>query len=109
LALAGFSFGSFVMSQALMQLWPARDIAKVVMVGTAASRFQVAALPAELHPHALVVHGENDDTVALSGVMDWARPQNLPVTVVPQGGHFFHGQLPLLKNLVVRHLSATID
>ena len=109
LALAGFSFGSFVMSQALMQLWPARDIAKVVMVGTAASRFQVAALPAELHPHALVVHGENDDTVALSGVMDWARPQNLPVTVVPQGGHFFHGQLPLLKNLVVRHLSASID
>jgi alpha/beta superfamily hydrolase len=109
LALAGFSFGSFVMSQALMQLWPARDIAKVVMVGTAASRFQVAALPAELHPQTLVVHGENDDTVALSGVMDWARPQNLPVTVVPQGGHFFHGQLPLLKNLVVRHLSAAID
>jgi alpha/beta superfamily hydrolase len=24
--------------------------------------------------------------------------------VVPGGGHFFHGQLPLLKNLVVRHL-----
>ncbi len=109
LALAGFSFGSFVMSQALMQLWPAREVGKVVMVGTAASRFQVAALPAELHTKTLVVHGENDDTVALSGVMDWARPQNLPVTVVPQGGHFFHGQLPLLKSLVVRHLSATVD
>lgn len=109
LALAGFSFGSFVMSQALMQLWPAREVRKVVMVGTAASRFQVAALPAELHTKTLVVHGENDDTVALSGVMDWARPQNLPVTVVPQGGHFFHGQLPLLKSLVVRHLSATVD
>ena len=25
---------------------------------------------------------------------------------VPAGGHFFHGQLPLLKNLVVRHLRA---
>lgn len=109
LALAGFSFGSFVMSQALGQLWPAREVRKVVMVGTAASRFQVAALPAELHTKTLVVHGENDDTVALSGVMDWARPQNLPVTVVPQGGHFFHGQLPVLKSLVVRHLSATLD
>lgn len=109
LALAGFSFGSFVMSQALTQLWPAREVRQVVMVGTAASRFQVAALPAELHAKTLVVHGENDDTVALSGVMDWARPQNLPVTVVPQGGHFFHGQLPLLKSLVVRHLSATLD
>jgi alpha/beta superfamily hydrolase len=39
-------------------------------------------------------------------VMDWARPQSLPVTVVPGGGHFFHGQLPLLKSLVVRHLRA---
>ena len=109
LALAGFSFGSFVMSQALMRLWPAREVQRLVMVGTAASRFQVAALPAELHPRALVVHGENDDTVPLASVMDWARAQNLPVTVVPQGGHFFHGQLPLLKNLVVRHLTARID
>jgi len=25
--------------------------------------------------------------------------------VVPGVGHFFHGQLPLLKSLVVRHLS----
>ena len=45
-------------------------------------------------------------SVALSAVMDWARPQSLPVTVVPGGGHFFHGQLPLLKNLVTRHLRA---
>ena len=53
-----------------------------------------------------MVHGEQDDTVPLAAVMDWARPQSLPVTVVPGGGHFFHGQLPLLKNLVARHLRA---
>ena len=46
-----------------------------------------------------------DDTVPLTAVLDWARPQVLPVTVVPGGGHFFHGQLPLLKSLVVRHLA----
>jgi alpha/beta superfamily hydrolase len=51
-----------------------------------------------------VVHGEQDDTVSLQSVMDWARPQSLPVTVVPGVGHFFHGQLPLLKSLVARHL-----
>jgi alpha/beta superfamily hydrolase len=107
LALAGFSFGSFVMSQALLSLWPQRQIDKLVFVGAAASRFKVAALPPEAHERTLVVHGEHDDTVPLSAVMDWARPQLLPVTVVPGGGHFFHGQLPLLKNLVVRHLSAT--
>ena len=106
LAIAGFSFGSFVASHALQTLWPARTIEKVVFVGAAAQRFTVAALPTELHEKTLVVHGEQDDTVSLASVMDWARPQSLPVTVVPGGGHFFHGQLPLLKGLVVRHLLA---
>ena len=106
LALAGFSFGSFVTSHALAALWGQRPIDKVVLVGTAASRFTVADVPVSAHGQTLVVHGEQDDTVPLSAVMDWARPQTLPVTVVPGGGHFFHGQLPLLKSLVVRHLSA---
>jgi alpha/beta superfamily hydrolase len=106
LALAGFSFGGFVMSHAMAALAPRRALEKLVFVGTAASRFQVAAVPSELHERTLVLHGEHDDTVPLAAVMDWARPQVLPVTVVPGGGHFFHGQLPLLKGLVVRHLSA---
>ena len=106
LALAGFSFGSFVMIHALAELWPQRQIDKAVFVGTAASRFTVATLPPEAHERTLVVHGEADDTVPLAAVMDWARPQILPVTVVPGGGHFFHGQLPLLKGLVTRHLLA---
>jgi hypothetical protein len=104
LALAGFSFGSFVASRALQSLWPARSIEKIVLVGTAAARFEVAALPPEAHDRTLVVHGELDDTVPLQAVLDWARPQSLPVTVMPGGEHFFHGQLPLLKNLVLRHL-----
>jgi len=108
LALAGFSFGSFVMSQTLAALWPARQLEKLVFVGAAASRFQVAVVPPELHERTLVIHGEHDDTVPLAAVMDWARPQVLPVTVVPGGSHFFHGQLPLLKSLVVCHLTATL-
>ena len=106
LALAGFSFGAFVTSHALAALWPQRHVEQVVLVGTAASRFDVAPVPPEAHLRTLVVHGEQDDTVALSDVLNWARPQVLPVTVVPGGGHFFHGQLPLLKNLVVRHLQS---
>ncbi len=106
LALAGFSFGAHVTSHVVQTLWTARQIEKIVLVGTAASRFQVAAVPAGLHEQTVVVHGEHDDTVPLSAALDWARPQTLPVTVVPGGGHFFHGQLPLLKSLVVRHLAA---
>ena len=106
LLLAGFSFGAFVASQAIARLHPQRALAGAVLVGTAASRFDVAPLPPALHAQTLVVHGELDETVPLTSVMDWARPQLLPVTVVPGGGHFFHGQLPLLKGLVERHLRA---
>ncbi len=106
LALAGFSFGAFVTSHAFAQLHAQRPVDKLVLVGTAASRFQVAPIPLEAHERTLVIHGEADDTVPLSAVMDWARPQVLPVLVVPGGGHFFHGQLPLLKSLVARHLAA---
>lgn len=104
LALAGFSFGAFVSCQAAVTLHAQRPLHTLVLVGTAASRFQVPPLPEELHDRTLVVHGEVDDTVPLSAVLDWARPQALPVTVVPGVEHFFHGRLPLLKQLVGRHL-----
>lgn len=106
LCLAGFSFGAFVTSHAASQLQAQREIRRLVLVGTAASRFDAAPVPAELHLRTLVIHGEQDDTVPLASVMAWARPQVLPVLVVPGGGHFFHGQLPLLRELVLRHLRA---
>lgn len=106
LVLAGFSFGAFVTSHAVARLAAQRDIARVVLVGTAASRFTVAPIPPDLHERTLVVHGEIDDTVPLASVMGWARPQHLPVTVIPGVEHFFHGQLPLLRTLVLRHLPA---
>ena len=105
LALAGFSFGAFVTCHAVAALESQRDIAQVVLVGTAASRFQVVPVPGALHERTLVLHGEMDDTVPLIDVLNWARPQSLPVMVIPGGGHFFHGQLPLLRSLVVRHLA----
>ena len=88
----------------MAQLGPARAPEQLVLVGTAASRFPVAAIAPELHGRTLVLHGEVDDTVPLADVMDWARPQKLPVTVIPGVEHFFHGQLTLLRALVVRHL-----
>lgn len=104
LALAGFSFGAYVTVRALEALAAERQPEAVVLVGVAAARFRVPELPAASLDRTLLIHGEVDDTVPLSAAMDWARPQLLPVTVVPGVGHFFHGQLPLLKKLVVRHL-----
>jgi hypothetical protein len=92
--LAGFSFGAFVATRLAERLTPDR----LALVGLAASRFPAAVVPA----NTLVVHGEADEVVPLSAVMDWARPQGLPVTVLPGTGHFFHGQLPLLKRLLLQ-------
>ena len=106
LALAGFSFGAFVTSHVVQALGHQRPPHRLVLVGTAASRFEVAPVAPELHERCLVLHGEQDDTVPLASVMDWARPQSLPITVIPGCEHFFHGQLPLLRTLVSRHLRA---
>ena len=102
LALAGFSFGAYVASQAAARLADEAPAERVVLVGPAVQNFAVAPLP----PGSLVVHGEADEVVPLSAVLDWARPHAQPVVVVPGTGHFFHGQLALLKSLVLGALAA---
>ncbi|HSE00206.1 MAG TPA: alpha/beta hydrolase [Burkholderiales bacterium] len=96
LLLAGFSFGGFVQTRAAKQLQPRL----MVLVAPAVSRHSAEKVPRET----LVVHGERDDVVPLAAVLDWARPQDLPVVVVPGGDHFFHGRLNLLSDIVTRYL-----
>ena len=93
--LAGFSFGSFVQTRVAKQLQAER----VVLVGPAVNRFPAETVP----PGTLVIHGEYDEVVPLEQVLDWARPQELPIVVVPGGEHFFHGRLNLLAQIVVRY------
>ncbi len=93
--LAGFSFGSFVAAAAAVQLKP-RHLA---LIAPAVGRFPIADVPQDT----LVVHGEEDDVVLLADVLDWARPQKLPVVVFPGAGHFFHGALIELQKVVMRH------
>jgi alpha/beta superfamily hydrolase len=94
LVLAGFSFGAFVQARVARRLAAER----MVLVAPAVKRFDVPAVPAGT----LVIHGEEDDVVPLADVLEWARPQDLPVTVVPGAGHFFHGKLNLLSEIVQR-------
>ena len=99
LALGGFSFGAYVAAQAAARLAANAPVQRLVLVGPATSRFE---MPATVAPDTLVIHGEADDVVPLQATLDWARPQVLPVLVLPGVGHFFHGQLPLLKSQVVQ-------
>jgi len=96
LVLGGFSFGGYVASQAAARLPAGAQAERLVLVGPAVQTFPMAPVP----PDTLVIHGETDEVVPLAAVFDWARPQALPVTVVPGAGHFFHGQLTLLKHIV---------
>lgn len=96
LALGGFSFGAYVATQAAARLPEQGRAERLVLVGPAVVNFAAAPVSQDT----LVIHGEADDVVPLSAVLDWARPQALPVTVVPGAGHFFHGQLGLLKQLI---------
>ena len=98
LVLAGFSFGAYVASQVALRLTGDAAPERTILVGPAVQNFAVAPVPQD----SLVIHGEADEIVSLSSVLDWARPHTIAVTVVPGAGHFFHGQLPLLKSLVLR-------
>ena len=98
LLLAGFSFGAYVASQAAAQLPDDAKPQRLALVGPSTQKHQMPAVPADT----VVIHGEADDVVPLSATMDWARPQQLPVIVMPGTGHFFHGQLTQLRDLIVR-------
>jgi alpha/beta superfamily hydrolase len=90
--LAGFSFGSFVQTRVARTITPER----MVLVGPAVKRFAEYQVPADT----IVIHGEEDDVVMLTDVLDWARPQQLPIVVFPGCGHFFHGRLPQLQRVI---------
>ena len=97
-ALAGFSFGTFVQAQLQQRLIAQGHPAeRLVLVGSAAGKWAMPAVPA----NTILIHGELDDTIPLSDVFDWARPQDLPVVVIPGADHFFHRKLQHIKNLVV--------
>ncbi|MDP3820654.1 MAG: alpha/beta fold hydrolase [Burkholderiales bacterium] len=104
LMLAGFSFGAYVATQAATRLADDSKPLRLVLVGPSTEKQQMAAVPADT----LVIHGESDEVVPLSATLAWARPQNLPVIVFPGVGHFFHGQLALLKTVIVQELQPRV-
>lgn len=97
-ALAGFSFGTFVQAQ-LQQRLMAQDqpAERLVLVGAAAGKWAMPAVPA----NTILIHGEQDETIPLSDVFDWLRPQDIPVVVIPGADHFFHRRLQHIKHLMV--------
>jgi alpha/beta superfamily hydrolase len=104
-ALAGFSFGAYVITRVAKQLAERGDPAeRLVLVGTAAGfiegarSYQTEAVAADT----IVIHGSADETVRLANVLAWATPLDLPVVVVPGADHFFHRRLHIIRDIIQR-------
>jgi len=103
LILSGFSFGGYVQARAAEKLHPC----KLVLIAPAVGRFAPSTglrtgMPL-VAANTLVIHGEMDEVVALNDVLAWARPQHLPIVLVPEATHYFHGLLPTIKSIVSHH------
>jgi alpha/beta superfamily hydrolase len=93
--LAGFSFGAAVQTRLAQRVKPER----MALVGVAVKHFEAAPVPADT----IVIHGEVDTTVLLADVLAWAKPQDLPVVVVPGADHFFHRRLNILRAIIANN------
>ena len=90
--LAGFSFGAAMQVKLAARTTPD----KLVLVGPGVTHHELPPVAAGT----LLIHGEEDTTVPLAAVLDWARPQELPVVLVPGADHFFHRKLHVLRAIV---------
>ena len=101
--LAGFSFGAAVQTQVADHLAAqAQGLGRMLLVGVAVRHFDARPVPRD----SIVIHGENDETVLLADVLDWARAQDLPIVVVPGADHFFHRRLHVLRSIVTANWRA---
>jgi len=93
--LAGFSFGAAVQTRLAQKVKPER----MVLVGLAVKHLEAMPVPADT----ILIHGEEDTTVPLADVLAWAKPQDLPVVVVPGADHFFHRRLAILRTIIANN------
>lgn len=98
LALAGFSFGAFIQTRVAKRL----PVHRLVLVAPPSGLVSGGRryVTEEVPPDTIVIHGEQDQTVPLANVFEWARPQGIPVVVIPGADHFFHRRLHLIRDIV---------
>lgn len=106
LIISGFSFGGYVATFAAQQ----RQADLLLLIGAAVGHYTSRpAAPAVPRPeHTLLIHGAEDEVVPLANVINWAAPQNLPLIVLPESSHFFHGKLIVLRDTINRFLPGAL-
>ena len=98
-AIAGFSFGAWVQTRVAARIPVERLVLVALPAGFVSDgRSYTTGSVAE---NTIVIHGEQDDTVPLTNVFAWARPQGIAITVIPGADHFFHRKLKLIRSIIL--------
>jgi len=104
--LLGFSFGGFVAGSLSGRIEQAgASVAQVFLVAPAVMRFDAQHVLAERCPIS-IIQPENDEVIDPERVYQWSAALTQPheLLKVAECGHFFHGRLPELKQLVAERL-----
>jgi len=99
--LGGFSFGAAVAVRAAGKALPER----VVLIAPGITRVDVQGAAAPQCPW-LIVQGDADDVVPPESVLEWAQTL-IPapsLRLLPGVGHFFHGRINELREVVVEFM-----
>lgn len=101
LTCAGFSFGSYI----ALRLALSRRTVRLITIAPAVTRFGFETLERPDCPW-LIVQGDADDVVEPQAVIDWAGKLSPParLELMPAAGHFFHGKLIELRELVLAEI-----
>lgn len=91
--LLGFSFGAYVQHRVAARL-PAGVAQRLILVGPAVTlyAFDAPALPCH------ILHGAQDELIPLAAVRAYASAHGVPLTVIEDAGHFFHGRLKAVQH-----------
>jgi uncharacterized protein len=102
--LAGFSFGGAVAVRAAAHSRPE----KLMAAAPGVTRVAMEGVASPACPW-LIVQGDADDVIEPTAVRDWASQQSPAPTVrlLPGAGHFFHGRLHELRQVVLDFLTST--
>lgn len=97
--LAGFSFGGYIAARG-SSLWP---IKQLILIAPSVRHFQ---FDFPIESPLLLIQGDKDEVVPPEAVFKWAEslPDKPRVICMHEAGHFFHGRLTELRNLLVENL-----
>ncbi len=96
--LGGYSFGTYVQSLLCESIGRVgKPQPRMVLVSTTAGIWATDAVPADT----VLIHGDLDEMIPLSSLLDWARPQGLTVNVITGADHFYNRRLLPIRDIIM--------